>query len=156
MTRARLRLVLVVAALVVVWISDRWRGGDEVLAPPPAPEVSYETAPGAGEATILEAYRTRQSDVWVEAEGRVERVLRDDLDGSRHQRLIVRLSGGHTVLIAHNIDLAPRAPVREGDAIAFRGEYEWNDRGGVVHWTHHDPQGRRAGGWLRHEGERYQ
>ena len=29
------------------------------------------------------------------------------------------------------------------------------ERGGVLHWTHHDPDGRRPGGWLEHEGRRY-
>ena len=37
-----------------------------------------------------------------------------------------------------------------------RGEYEWNARGGVVHWTDRDPSGRGPGGWLEHQGRRYQ
>ena len=84
-------------------------------------------------------------------------VLADDNEGSRHQRLIVELASGHTLLIAHNIDLAPRvAGVRSGDTLIFRGEYEWNQQGGVIHWTHHDPQGRHPDGWLRHRGRTYQ
>ena len=86
----------------------------------------------------------------------VVRELRDDLEGSRHQRFILQVEPSLTLLISHNIDLAPRVPLRAGDSISFRGEYEWNDRGGVVHWTHHDPRGRRRGGWIEHDGRRYE
>lgn len=93
----------------------------------------------------------------VEGSGMVLRVLPDDNKGSRHQRFILELSSGRTVLIAHNIDLAPRIPGLEGgDTVSFYGEYETNDQGGVIHWTHHDPQGRHADGWLQHKGQRYQ
>jgi hypothetical protein len=93
----------------------------------------------------------------VQGSGRVSRLLADDLKGSRHQRFILDLPGGGTLLIAHNIDLAPRIDsLREGDEVEFYGEYEWNDRGGVVHWTHHDPRGSHAGGWLRHKGRTYE
>jgi hypothetical protein len=110
--------------------------------------------PAEGEIESL--YRTQRSGVIVEAEGTVDRLFADDLRGSRHQRFVVRLRSGYTVLISHNIDLAPRIDdLRAGDRIAFRGEYEWNDRGGVVHWTHHDPDGRRPGGWLLHDGRTY-
>ena len=54
------------------------------------------------------------------------------------------------------IDLAKRVPVERGDTIEFRGEYEWNEKGGVVHWTHHDPQDRHDHGWIEFEGRRYQ
>jgi hypothetical protein len=81
--------------------------------------------------------------------------LRDDLEGQRHQRFILRLPDGMTVLISHNIDLAPRVPAEKGDAVEVFGRYEWNKRGGVIHWTHRDPKGRREGGWIEHKGERY-
>ena len=105
---------------------------------------------------IVELYESRASKQVVEASGTVVHILPDDNDGSRHQRFLVDLAGGHTLLISHNIDLAPRVPgLRKGDVIEFRGQYEWNDKGGVIHWTHHDPGGRRPGGWLRLRGETY-
>ena len=60
------------------------------------------------------------------------------------------VGGGRTVLIAHNIDLSPRvAPLRVGDRVEFAGEFEWNERGGVVHWTHPDPRGQHRAGYVR-------
>jgi len=87
--------------------------------------------------------------------GRVTRQLPDDNEGSRHQRFILELAGGHSLLVSHNIDLAPRVPLSDGDRLTIRGRYEWNERGGVIHWTHHDPQGRREGGWIEHGDRRY-
>jgi hypothetical protein len=130
------------------------RASTQVESPRPSPRNS---GPDSGAGTLRTALAEHRSHVQVEAEGVVTRVLSDDNDGSRHQRFIVRVAGGHTVLIAHNIDLAPRvAGLREGDSIAFSGEYEWNDRGGVVHWTHRDPRGAHRQGWLEHDGRRYQ
>ena len=68
----------------------------------------------------------------------------------------MQLSNRETVLIAHNIDLAQRAPVGLGDRVYFRGMYEWNELGGLVHWTHDDPQGVEDGGWLRYRRKIYQ
>ncbi|MBW1636133.1 MAG: DUF3465 domain-containing protein, partial [Deltaproteobacteria bacterium] len=62
-----------------------------------------------------------------------------------------------TLLIAHNIDLAPRInSLKEGDTIEFYGEYEWNPKGGIIHWTHHDPGKRHPDGWLRYKNRIYQ
>lgn len=114
------------------------------------------TAPSASDA-IDKAYRAQQSGVQVTGDGVVRALLSDDSQGSRHQRFILRLASGQTVLVAHNIDLAPRIEaLRKGDTVAFNGVYEWNDKGGVVHWTHHDPAGRHTPGWLRHAGQMYQ
>ena len=112
---------------------------------------SEETVEAGG--VVQAAYDARRSGVWLETEGEVTRLLADDNEGSRHQRFIMDVGGGHTVLIAHNIDLAERVPIRQGDSVSLRGRYEWNDRGGVIHWTHHDPDGRLKGGWIRSQGE---
>ncbi len=108
-------------------------------------------------SVLDQAISNRLSDVQVEGSGRVVKVLPDDTQGSQHQRLLVKLDSGHVVLIAHNIDLAPRIDqISVGDKLSFFGEFEWNDKGGVVHWTHHDPQGRHPDGWLDYEGQKYQ
>jgi len=105
---------------------------------------------------IAHAYEHQLSNVQVEGEGEVIKVLKDDNEGSRHQRFLLRLQSDQTVLIAHNIDLASRVEaLRAGDRVRFRGEYEWNNKGGVIHWTHRDPNGRHADGWLEHNGHRY-
>ena len=107
--------------------------------------------------TITEAFQSQLSDIQVSGSGKVSRVLSDDNKGSRHQRFILRLSSGQTLLVAHNIDLAPRInSLQNGDLVQFFGEYEWNSKGGVIHWTHHDPGGRHVGGWLKHNGRKYE
>ncbi|NNL87116.1 MAG: DUF3465 domain-containing protein [Myxococcales bacterium] len=120
---------------------------------PPSGEVALRGPTVTG---VQQAYLQQASGVLVEEAGVIDRLLEDDSDGSRHQRFVVRLADDHTVLVAHNIDLAPRVPLEPGDDVRFFGEFEWNPRGGVVHWTHKDPQRRRPGGWIEHAGQRYE
>lgn len=112
---------------------------------------------------IVAAFEAQRSDVQLKGCGRVIKVLADDNKGSRHQKFLIKLAPSMntpqklTLLIAHNIDLAPRvADLREGDEVTFYGEYEFNPKGGVVHWTHHDPAARHQHGWIDHAGQRYQ
>ena len=106
---------------------------------------------------IESAFKNRNNNLQVGGQGVVIKILSDDLAGTRHQRFIVRLSSGQTLLIAHNIDLAPRViSLRKGDKVFFYGEYEWNSKGGTIHWTHHDPAGRHTAGWIKHNGKKYQ
>ena len=119
------------------------------------PSISQQNA--ASSSVVERAFDNRQSDVQVRGEGVVIRVLPDDNVGSRHQKFILKLSSGQTLLISHNIDLAPRLDaLKQGDTVEFYGEYEWNSKGGLVHWTHHDPRGKHVGGWLKHSGLLYQ
>jgi hypothetical protein len=111
----------------------------------------------ANATSLNEAYKNHQNNVQVKGAGKVIRILSDDNQGSRHQKFILKLSSGNTILISHNIDLAPRFnSISKGDTVQFYGEYEWNNKGGVVHWTHRDPNGHHIGGWLKHNGSIYQ
>ena len=101
-------------------------------------------------------YDKNDTGSWVEASGFVKRLLSDDNDGSRHQRLILDMRNGQSLLIAHNLDLAKRVPVGLGDRIRFQGMYEWNDLGGLIHWTHHDPMGVEDGGYIKYRTRVYQ
>lgn len=119
--------------------------------------VVQESAAQERISPLQQAFTNRQSNLQLQGEGEVIAVLPDDNDGSRHQKFILRLSHGQTLLVAHNIDLAPRIKgLKKGDSVEFYGEYEWNKKGGVIHWTHDDPSGRHEAGWLRHRGVIYQ
>ena len=106
---------------------------------------------------LEKAFKNKQSNIQVGGSGEVTKILPDDTQGKRHQRFIIELNSGQTLLVAHNIDVAPRIKdLRIGDHINFYGEYEWNAEGGVVHWTHHDPNDRHEDGWINHGGKLYQ
>ena len=108
-------------------------------------------------AILAELFSNEQSGVQVHGEGTIVAVLADDVEGERHQLIIVELSSKQTLLISHNIDLAPRVTnFSLGDSLEFFGEYVWNNQGGVIHWTHYDPVEKHIDGWLLHQGLYYQ
>lgn len=152
MHRKKILLLVVVAAVVYSYFTS-----PPGSKPSRTPSSQSEQRSAESVATLAEAFSKKQSDIQVSGHGVVTKVLPDDTSGSRHQKFILRLSSGQTLLVAHNIDLAPRIPtLKAGDAVRFYGEYEWNQKGGVLHWTHRDPNGSHAHGWLEHEGQRYQ
>jgi hypothetical protein len=103
------------------------------------------------------AFKNHANNLQIGGSGTVLKILPDDTTGSQHQKFIVQLGSGQTLLIAHNIDLAPRIDsLTVGDHIKFHGVYEWNAQGGVVHWTHRYPSGSHIAGWIEHHGEKYQ
>ena len=105
---------------------------------------------------LAQAFAQKQSHVWLQGQGVVKKRLPDDTQGARHQRFLVSISPSQTLLFAHNIDVAPRVePLAVGDVVSFRGEYIYNPKGGIMHWTHHDPQGRQHG-WIKHQDHIYE
>lgn len=120
----------------------------------PGTDTSTETV-RVEDSDIRSLYDAQRSGVMVTTVGNVTRILKDDNDGSRHQRFLIETAGGLTLLVAHNIDLAPRVPLSENDEVSIYGQYEWNNKGGVLHWTHHDPNKRHEEGWIRHQGKKY-
>jgi hypothetical protein len=121
------------------------------------PDISSSSRSGAKGVDLVDAYMQHQHGAQVSDEGEVIKVLFDDTQGAKHQRFIVRTKENFTILIAHNIDIAHRInTLKEGDTISFYGEYAWNEKGGVVHWTHRDPRGHHVAGWIKHKGVTYQ
>lgn len=154
------RLLAVVVSLTVLAIGVWRTAGPESIAtshPPSSPLPRSSTLPGAAtDPGILAAIRDQRSKVWGQANGVVTRLLADDREGARHQRFLIRLEGGATLLVAYNLELAPRiAPINLGDTVLVRGEYIWNDKGGLMHWVHRDPSRRQPGGWVRIRGREY-
>lgn len=140
----RLRHLLLAMALVSATCIGCARQGSAL-------EVDRHATASAGAAPAARGHTQ------VQGAGVVTRLLPDDDNGSAHQRFIIRTQSGQTLLIAHNTDLAPAiAGLRVGDTIEYNGEYEWNPKGGVVHWTHRDPAHQHADGWLKHDGHVFQ
>jgi len=157
-TRLSWRSLAVLVVLLALYAWPRACGPEDEGAP----GGGGSSTPTAAEAAVFDAeidrlVAQRADGVVVEGWATVERLLDDDVRGARHQRFIVRLNSGRTLLVSHNIDLAPRLDsLRAGDPIRFRGEYVWNSRGGLIHWTHHDPNGRHPGGWIQHASGTFQ
>jgi len=160
------RVILTLLAIAVAWIMAK-RGllTKTPQGPAPTPTTTSQrpaSIPTAsptrtsGDEAILAAFKARTSDIVFSSRGLIKKVLPDDNDGARHQKFILMLANGHSLLVAHNLDLAPRIPIREGDSIDFKGEYEWSEQGGVLHWTHRDPGHRHEDGWITFEGKTYQ
>lgn len=123
---------------------------------PAQSNVSAESVSAISNVSIERAFAAKQSDVQVSGYGVAIKLLADDNKGSRHQKFLVRINSKQTLLFAHNIDLAPRVPLKIGDEISFNGEYVYNPKGGIIHWTHHAPQGDHEGGWIMLDGQKYQ
>lgn len=118
------------------------------------PQQTEQSAPPKNAEQL---FQDQQSNNQLEVTGEVTKILTDDHVGKRHQRFIIKLETGLTLLVAHNIDLSDRIEtLQEGDSVTVYGEYEWNERGGVLHWTHHDPDKRHIDGWIKHQGKTYQ
>jgi len=136
------------------WISSKSKNNTVLEEKKETPALTVERN---SHDDIEAAYLAKKREVQVKGSGVVVKLLKDDNEGSRHQKFILRLTSGQTILFAHNIDLAPRInSIARGDHIEFYGQYEWNAQGGVVHWTHKDPKGKHLAGWLKHKGEIYQ
>ena len=154
MKKLKRYLVIIISILVIVVVQELQK-----TQKPEKSETSKKDYASAKTTNISlkNAYRNRQSKIQVSGSGIVKKVLRDDLVGLRHQRFILEVNRNQTILIAHNIDIAPRIDnLQPGGKVSFCGEYVWDKRGGIVHWTHRDPSRRHRSGWLKYNGKTYQ
>lgn len=137
--------------------------GDETAGTEGAPartEAAAATSTATDDAAVVARLfdAAEESDEIVEVAGEVVHILPDDTEGEPHQLFLLELAGGMTLKISHNTRIAPRIDgLRRGDRVRVRGEYEWNEKGGVVHWTHRTlGSSRHEPGWIEHAGRRYE
>lgn len=114
------------------------------------------SAQAIGQSQLIQAQADGAKKVELIFSARVKKILPDDTKGLPHQRLLLSIDNGTTVLLAHDIKYAPRVPVQVGDLLVVKGEYIWNRKGGVVHWTHHSDTPRHEGGYIEFNGQRYE
>ncbi len=160
-TKKNLAIIAVLIIAVIYQYLGESNNGQNNKGTSNQPSISStQSAPLPDQDTAVKRIRAAADDTnakfWTTVQGRVIKNLKDDNKGSRHQKFLVRIAPDITLLVAHNIDIAPRAPVSEGDKVTLHGEYAWNHRGGVIHWTHRDLKGRRKGGWIETGGRRYE
>lgn len=158
-----LKLKSVVAILLAILLIAQWLLNEGKISPTSSAQkaesidVADSQSRASGNPELQAAFDNKKSNLWLAGSGDIVKILPDDNKGSRHQRFLIKVNPTQTILIAHNIDLADRvANLQLGDMIQFYGEYEWNEKGGVVHWTHHDPAGEKSGGWIKHNNITYQ
>lgn len=154
-----IRRILVVVAFVIAAIYQYFFNTSPDT--PKAPKPSSQVEAKADNQKAIERIRKAADNphgqkFWTTISGTVIKNLKDDTKGIQHQKFLIKVAPDMTLLVAHNIDLAPRVPTQKGDRVDIYGEYAWNNRGGVMHWTHHDPKGRKKGGWIDHKGKRYE
>jgi hypothetical protein len=151
------RSLLGVAALLGA-LGAGWYLRDSIGTAAPAEQgPAAAQSPETTDDPVQDAFRSRASGRMMTITGTVQRILADDRDGSPHQRFIIATVSGLTLMVAHNLDLAPRLEgLKAGDSVTVAGEYEWNDKGGLMHWTHDDPQGRHRAGYIQWRDRRYQ
>ena len=111
----------------------------------------------ADDAAIVADFQNHRSNVEVTADGTVVLLLPDRTSSTgTHEQFIIKLTSQDlTVEIEHNISIAARVPVAQGDHVIVHGEYVWTAKGGLIHFTHHDPQGTHEGGYIVDNGKTY-
>ncbi len=146
---------LFLTALSLSACSNAGLAGADQSGTQPTTQATDQSA-DQGQAQILEAQNWKAKKVEVTVTARVFRLLPSDRKGNPHQRFLLRLDNGTTVLVAHNTRVAPAVPLAEGDMVRIHGEYIWNEKGGVLHWTHRAFNDRHESGWIEYKGQLYQ
>ena len=115
---------------------------------------------GQGETPIsndrlLESFEQGRTGIWVSAEGPVVQLLGDEDIAGQRQRFTIKPRDDLAVQVRHSLVDSSRVPVEPGDIVRVQGYYEWEARGGFISRTFSDPDQPGGGGWIEHEGERY-
>jgi hypothetical protein len=102
------------------------------------------------------AWQQRLSGVQLSLEGKISRVFSSMETEAGQQKFSLQLAQGQVVTVIHDVRLGSAIEdLAEGEIIEVFGEYQWAPDGGVIHWTHRDPEGNRQAGWVRYKDRLY-
>jgi hypothetical protein len=109
-------------------------------------------------ASICNDYGSQATNQEVIAHGRVGEILgtRPGRSGS-HEGFLLKLDGDCdlTLKVETNVSITGPVPIHRGEIVIVKGEYVYDPLGGILHWTHHDPEGRHVAGYVVSDGKTY-
>ncbi|MFZ3229727.1 MAG: DUF3465 domain-containing protein [Pseudobdellovibrio sp.] len=111
---------------------------------------SVKPNPVSDDAALIQAVTSHKQVSFVKAEGLVvSGLLKDDTNGSPHQKFNVKLTSGQVIMIVSNLDMCEKIPVQVGDVVGAGGQFiPTGKSGGLLHWTHKDPKKIRPDGFI--------
>lgn len=114
--------------------------------------------PGPNDAALCTAIASRTSGVEVIADGTVARVLGTSAGPSGpHEGFLLRLRSGcaATLRVETNVAFTGPIPLRAGESVVVKGEYDSDPDGDVIHFTHRELHGTHPGGYVEVGGTYY-
>lgn len=146
------------AALIACCIIISGCANAQTQAPgaPPKDQLGNQSASASGDAAAIRAQQLQLVKVPLTVTAPVKKMLRYDDRGLPHEKFLLVLSTGSTILVAHNTKMAPYVPIQSGDIVTVKGEFIWNEKGGLIHWTHHTDTPNHEGGYIEFNGKRYE
>lgn len=99
------------------------------------------------------AFAEGRTGIWVSGHGTVVRPLGSD---AASQRFLITVGDELSIVLRHQFGDSGPVPAERGDILAFQGRYEFHGGGGEVILTHSDPAQPGGGGWVMHQGTRYE
>ncbi|HUN28938.1 MAG TPA: DUF3465 domain-containing protein [Alphaproteobacteria bacterium] len=110
-------------------------------------------------AHVCALYAGGASDAEVIAQGTVVAMLGTTNGPSgNHEGFLLKLSQQCDLLlrVETNVDITGPVPLRAGETVTVKGQFEDDPTGGVIHWTHHDPSGHHVAGYVLVDGKYYE
>jgi len=104
-------------------------------------------------ARLLNAFADGRTGIWVSGHATVIRPLGSSDD---NQRFLVRVDDSLALVVRHQIGESGPVPADRDDIIAFQGRYDFHGGGGELVLTHADSTQPGGGGWIEHDGTRYE
>lgn len=144
-------LFFLVAVTILPILASAWGCSNQSEQRAQAEQTTYSASSSqiSADQEVLDAQKKNMSKIHVTFSALVYKLLPDDTKGIPHQRFLLRLSNNTTVLVAHNTNLGPYLTIHPGDWVDISGEYIWNKKGGLVHYTHPSTNGFTKGGWIK-------